>query len=103
MRDGVDPQPRRIAPADAAVEQVDLRRHFVKQRIERLVEQFEPRQLGVAQIDDDARLLGDLDAGLADGLLQARRARRASGACASQPCAFVPHMGGNLSSRGRPP
>ena len=55
MGDGVDPQPRRVAAADAAVEKLDLRRDFGEQRIERLVEQFEPRELGVAQIDDDAR------------------------------------------------
>ena len=64
MGDGVDPQPRRVAAAQAAVEQIDLRRNFGEQRIERFVQQFEARHLGVAQIDDDAGALGRLDARL---------------------------------------
>ena len=72
MRDHVDPQPRRVAATDAAVEQLDLGRDFGKQRIERLVEEFETRDLGVAQIDDDAGALGRLDARLAHGLFQGR-------------------------------
>ena len=64
MGDGVDPQPRHAAAADAAIEQVDLRRDLLEQRIERLVEQFEPGHLGVVQIDDDARALGMIDARL---------------------------------------
>ena len=43
MGDGVDPQPRRVAAAHAAIEQIDLGRNFGKQRIERLVQQFEAR------------------------------------------------------------
>ena len=70
MGDDVDPQPRHVAAADAAVEQLDVGGNVLEQRIERLVEQFEPRQLGVAQIDDDAGTLGRLDARLAHGVLQ---------------------------------
>ena len=47
MGDGVDPQPRRLAPADAAVEQVDLGGDFREHRIERLVDELEARHLGV--------------------------------------------------------
>ena len=43
--DGVDPQPRSFAAADAAVEQIDIRRNFGEQRIERLVEEFKPRHI----------------------------------------------------------
>ena len=99
MRDGVEPKPRRIAPADAAVEQVDVRRRFVEQRIERIVEQFEPRHLGVAEIDDHARLFGDLDAGFADSVLQDARLR-VSGAFACAALRIRPHMGGNLAAAG---
>ena len=74
MSDGIDPQPRGVAAAYAAVEQLDLRRDVGKQRIKRLVQEFEPRDLGVAQIDDDAGTLGRLDARLVHRLLQ-RRAR----------------------------
>ena len=61
MGDHVDPQPRRIALADAAVEQVDLLGHLREQGIERLVENLEPRHLGIAQIDHDAGAVGGLD------------------------------------------
>ncbi len=43
MGDGVDPQPRRFAAGDAAVEQIDVRRNFGKQRIERLVREVSSR------------------------------------------------------------
>ncbi len=72
MRDGVDPQPRRVAATDAAVEQIDLGRNFGEQRIERLVEQFETGKFGIAQIDDDAGALGGLDARRVHGLFQGR-------------------------------
>ena len=73
MGDDVDPQPRRVTPADAAVEQVDVGRDFGEHRIERLVEQFEAGNVGVAQIDDDAGALGCFDARLAHGFLQRLR------------------------------
>ena len=70
VRDHVDPQPRRFALADAAIEQVDLFRHLREQRIERLVQDFEPRHLRVAQIDDDAGAIGSLDPRLPQGVAQ---------------------------------
>jgi hypothetical protein len=69
----VDPQARRIAPADAALEQLDVVRDICEQRIERFVEQFEPRQFGVAQVDHNGIALGALDAGLAHRLPQPGR------------------------------
>ena len=45
MRDDVDPQPRRLALADAAVEQVDMIRHLREQQIQRLVQNLQPRDL----------------------------------------------------------
>ena len=89
MGDDVDPQPRHVAPADAAVEQFDAGRDVVEQRIERFVQQFEPRQFGVVQIDDDGRTLGRLDARLAHRVLEhVRRLGRLSAS------AFLrrPHM-----------
>ena len=46
---------------------------FLEQRIERLVEQFEPRHFGIAQIDDDAGALRRLDARLAHRVAQPHR------------------------------
>ena len=65
MGDHVDPQPRRIALADAAIEQIDLFGNLREQRIERLVENFEPGHFGIAQIDHDAGAIGRLDPRLA--------------------------------------
>ena len=70
---GIDPQPRRVAPRNAAVKQLDLGRHLGKQRIERLVQQFEPRHLGVAQVDDDAGALGRFQPRVMDRLFEPRR------------------------------
>ncbi len=75
MRDHVDPQPRRIALADAAIEQIDLVGDLPEQRIERLVENFEPRHFGVAQIDHDAGAIGGLDPRLPQRVAQPHRAR----------------------------
>ncbi len=75
MRDHVDPQPRRIALADAAIEQIDLIRNLREQRVERLVENFEPGHFGVAQIDHDAGAIGSLDPRLAQRIAQPDRAR----------------------------
>ena len=73
MGDDVDPQPRLVAMADAAIEQFDVHRNFGEQRIERLVEHLKTRQLGVAQFDDDAGALRGLDPRLPDRLLQRGR------------------------------
>ena len=73
MRDDVDPQPRRFALADAAIEQIDIVGHLREQRIERLVEYFQPRDFGIAQIDDDAGAVGGLDARLAQRIAQPHR------------------------------
>jgi hypothetical protein len=51
MRHSIDPQPWRLTAADAAIEQIDLRRHLREYRIECLVEKFETRHFGVPQID----------------------------------------------------
>ena len=96
MRHHVDPQPRRIALADAAVEQVDLRGDLRKQRIERLAENFQPGHFGVAQIDHDAGAVGRLDPRLAQRIAQPDRrrlAQRLPVSCASdirkRPSAFA--------------
>src|SRR5229473_7499878 len=60
MRNHVDPKPRRVALADAAIEQIDLFRNLREQRVERLVQNFEPGHLGVTQVDDDAGAIGGL-------------------------------------------
>ena len=70
MRHHIDPQPRRIALADAAIEQVDLVRHLGKQRVQRLVQNFEPGHFSIAQIDDDAGAIRGLDPRLAQGIAQ---------------------------------
>ena len=85
MRDHVDPKPRHVALADAAVEQFDAGRDVLEHRIERFVEQFEPRHLGVAQIDHHARALGRLDARIAHGVLERMSAARAFAASAFLP------------------
>ncbi len=71
--DDVDPQPRGLALADAAIEQVDTIRHLREQRIERLVEDFQPRDFGIAQVDHHAGAVGRLDARLAQGIAQPHR------------------------------
>ena len=78
MRHHVDPQPRRFALADAAIEQVDLFGDLREQRIERLVQNLEPRDFGVAQFDDDAGAIGGLDPRLAQRIAQPRRSRVAA-------------------------
>ncbi len=57
----VDPQPRSLALADAAIEQIDGIGNLREQRIERLVQNFEPGDFGIAQVDDDAGAIGGLD------------------------------------------
>ena len=61
MGDNVDPQPRRLALADPAIEQIDLLGNLRKQRVERLVENFEPRDFGIAQVDHHAGTVRRLD------------------------------------------
>jgi hypothetical protein len=73
--DHVDPQPRRIALADTAIEQVDLFGDLREQGVERLVEDFQPRHFGVAQIDDDAGAVGSLDPRLPQCIAQPDRPR----------------------------
>ena len=73
MCDHVDPQPRRLALADAAIEQVDVFWHLSKQRIERLVQDLEPGDFGIAQLDHDAGTIGGLDPRLAERIAQPRR------------------------------
>ena len=70
MRHRIDPQPRRLITADAAIEQIDLRRHLREYGVERLAKKFEPRHFSVAQIDDNAGTFGGLDARLMHRLLQ---------------------------------
>ena len=70
MRDHVDPQPRRLALADATIEQVDLFGDLREQRIERLVQDLEPGHLGIAQFDHDAGAVGGLDPGLPQRIAQ---------------------------------
>ena len=70
MGDDVDPQPRRLALADAAIEQIDLFGNLREQGIERVVQNFEPRHFGVAQIDHDAGAVGGLDPRLPQGVAQ---------------------------------
>ena len=70
MGDRVDPQPRRLAPTDAAVEQIDPGGNFGEHRVERLVQQLKPGDLGVVQIDHDACALGLIDACLPQRFLE---------------------------------
>ena len=79
VRDHVDPQPRRFALADAAIEQVDLIRNLREQRIERLVQDLKPRHFGIAQINDDAGAISGLDPRLPQRIAQPRRTGLADG------------------------
>ncbi len=92
MGDGVDPQPRRLAPADAAIEQIDLFGNFLEQRVERLVQEFEPGDLGVVQIDDDAAALGLIDARLAQRFLEPLRGGSLGRSAVSASLRLRPHM-----------
>ena len=75
VSDHVDPQPRRVAGDDAAIEQVDFGWNVSEDAVERLVEQFEPGDLGIAQVDDDPGALGQIDARLPQGFLEPRAGR----------------------------
>ena len=71
---------KRLALAEAAIEQVDLFGNLRKQGIERLVENFEPGDFGIAQVDDHAGAVGGLDPGLPQRVAQPDRMRIAGGA-----------------------
>jgi hypothetical protein len=75
----IDPQPRRLALADAAIEQIDLIRNLRKQGIECLVENFKPGHFGIAQVDHDAGAIGGLDPRLPQGIAQSHRTRLTDG------------------------
>src|SRR4030088_2609791 len=79
MRDDIDPQPRRFALGDAAIEQIDRIRNLSEQRVERLVENFEPRHFGVTQVDDDAGTIGSIDPRLPERIAQPYRTRFGDG------------------------
>src|SRR6185312_2701284 len=83
MRNHVDPQSRRLALADAAIEQLDLLGHLRKQGIERVVQDFEPRHFRVAQVDDNTGAIGRLDPRLVKRVAQANRSRLARRIAAS--------------------
>src|SRR6202012_5563984 len=71
MCDHVDPEPRRLALADASIEQIDLVRHLRKQGIERLVEYLQPPDFGVSQVDDHPGAVRRLDPRPMQGIAQA--------------------------------
>ena len=75
----------------AAIEQFDVLGDFLEHRIERVVEQFEARDVGVAQIDHDGGALGRLDARLAHCILE--RIAGAAGAASSSGFLLRPHIG----------
>src|SRR6185437_4063480 len=83
MRNHVEPEPRRLTIADATLEQVDIVGHLRKQRIELLVQDFEPGDLGVTEIDDHAGAIGGLDPRLVKRITQANRTRLARGIASS--------------------
>ena len=53
-------------------ERIDLFGNLREQMIERLVENLEPGDFGVAQIDHDTGAIGRLDAGLPQGVAQSK-------------------------------
>ncbi len=79
MGDDVDPQPRRVALADAAIEQFDIVGDLHEQGIQRLAQDFQPGHFGVAQIDNDAGAIGGLDSRLPQRIAQPQRMRIADG------------------------
>jgi len=50
-----------------------------KQRLERIVQNFQPRHFGITQIDNDPGAIGGLDSGLAQGIAQPNRPRFTDG------------------------
>jgi hypothetical protein len=79
MRDHIDPQPWGFTLAHPAIEQIDLFGDLRKQGIERLVQDLEARDFGVAQLDDDADAIGGFDPRLPERIAQPRRSRVAGG------------------------
>jgi hypothetical protein len=74
MRHRVDPEPRRVALANAAIEQIDASGNFRKQG-RALHRDLEPCHFRVAQINDNAGAVGSLDPGFPQGVTQTNRAR----------------------------
>src|SRR5689334_4582049 len=66
----VDPQPRRAARHEREVETVVVRRKLGENRVKIGLEQFEPRDLAVAEIGGAIEVLGLFEARLADGFAQ---------------------------------
>src|SRR5262249_39893410 len=73
MRDGINPQARSVAARQPPVEQVDAVGNFSKHRIKCLIDELEPRNFGVTQVDDDAGALRRLNAGITHGVTQGLR------------------------------
>ena len=66
---------RAIRPADELrFEDVDRTEDFPEQRFERLIQDLEPRNLGIAQVDDHAGAVGGVDPRLAQRITQAAKA-----------------------------
>jgi hypothetical protein len=97
--DGIDPQPPRLAAADAAIEQIDLFGDFLEQRVERLVQELKAGDLGVVQVDDSGAALGLVHARLAQRVTQPlwRLLARPLGRSASASLRLRPHMMCNLA------
>jgi hypothetical protein len=70
MRNDVDPKARNVTLAHTAIEEVHVVRNFVEYWIKRIVEQIQPRNIRIPQVDDDARALGCFDARLAHRIFQ---------------------------------
>src|SRR5262249_28619644 len=70
MGDDIDPEPRRVALADAAIENIDVIGDLCEQRIQRLVEDLEPRDLGIPKVDNNAGAVGSVDPGLPQRVAQ---------------------------------
>ena len=75
----VDPQPRRLALADAAIEQIDGIGNLCEQRIESLVQNFEPGDFGIAQVDHHTGTIGRFDPRLSERIAQPHRTCIADG------------------------
>src|SRR5947208_3463266 len=75
------------------VEQVYFRRDFGKQRLQRLVEQFEPGDFRIVQIDHDTAALRGIDPRLAQGLLEPLRLLFFGLGWLVSPASSTPHGG----------
>ena len=70
MGDDVDPQARNIPFAYATIEQIHIVGDFVEQRIKRIVQQFQARNIRVAHVNNNCRPLGRFDASFTNGIFQ---------------------------------